>query len=87
MPPLEAMSYGTPVITSNEPPISEICSSGAVLVNPHDIKALADGMKEVISNYELREELKKSGVQKAGEYSWEKAARNQMEYIKMVVSS
>ncbi|MEI2463271.1 glycosyltransferase family 4 protein [Niallia taxi] len=47
LPIIEAFKYGTPVITSNIPPMSEIANSAAILVDPYSIESIKDGLKEL----------------------------------------
>ena len=44
LPPLEAMASGTPVVTSNVSSLPEVVGSAALLVDPHDPGAIADGI-------------------------------------------
>lgn len=74
MPPLEAMSCGTPVIISAIPTLTEVAKDAALSFNPGDSKELADLMNKVISSDALRREMSQKGLKRAGEYSWRKAA-------------
>ena len=44
LPPLEAMACGTPVLTSHNTAMAEICGEAAWLVDPHQEEAIADGL-------------------------------------------
>jgi len=44
-PPLEAMSYGVPVVASSASSIPEVCGDSALLVNPWDVREIKEGMK------------------------------------------
>ena len=44
LPPLEAMACGTPVVTSNVSSLPEVAGGAALLVDPHDTDAIADGI-------------------------------------------
>lgn len=74
MPPLEAMSCGTPVIISDIPPLKEVARDAALSFNPGDSKELAEVMDKVISSEALRHEMSQKGLERAAEYSWKKAA-------------
>ncbi len=50
LPPLEAMSCGAPVITSNISSITEVAGDGAILINPSDVVALASNMYNLLTN-------------------------------------
>jgi glycosyltransferase involved in cell wall biosynthesis len=74
LPPLEAMASGTPVVTSNLSSLPEVVGDAAVLVDPYDPDSIADGMKRVLTDKELRATLRERGLAKVREYSWEQSA-------------
>jgi glycosyltransferase involved in cell wall biosynthesis len=74
LPPLEAMASGTPVVTSNVSSLPEVAGDAAVLVDPHDPHAIADGMHRVLTDERLRRELRKKGLDRARQFSWKQAA-------------
>jgi glycosyltransferase involved in cell wall biosynthesis len=75
LPPLEAMASGTPVVTSNVSSLPEVAGDAAVLVDPYDPQAIADGIYRVLSDETLRRDLRKKGVARAGMFSWETSVR------------
>ena len=54
LPPLEAMASGTPVVTSNVSSLPEVAGDAAVLVDPYDPRAIADGIYRVLTDDALR---------------------------------
>jgi glycosyltransferase involved in cell wall biosynthesis len=74
-PPLEAMASGTPVIASNLSSLPEVLGDAAVLVDPYDANAIADAMRRVLIDQDLRRELRQRGYARVQAYSWEEAAR------------
>src|SRR5690606_16962457 len=74
-PPLEAMACGTPVVASNTSSLPEILDDVALLVDPHDIGALASAILQVLGSYELRVSMIREGKQWAGQFTWENTAR------------
>jgi glycosyltransferase involved in cell wall biosynthesis len=75
LPPLEAMASGTPVVTSNVSSLPEVAGDAAVLVDPYDAQAIADGIYQVLTDERLRRDLRKKGVARAGMFSWETSVR------------
>ena len=71
LPLLEAMGCGTPVLTSNVTALPEVAGGAALLVDPTSVEQIADAMQQVISNAALRQELKKKGLARAAQFSWE----------------
>lgn len=49
LPILEAMASGIPVLTSNTSSCPEVAGGHAVLVNPEDVEAIADGIHRVLA--------------------------------------
>lgn len=74
LPILEAMACGTPVITSNITAMPEVAGNAALLVNPYDIKSIADGIMQLVNNDELRKQLSVQGLARAKEFTWDKTA-------------
>jgi glycosyltransferase involved in cell wall biosynthesis len=75
LPPLEAMASGTPVVTSNVSSLPEVAGDAAILVDPYDPMAIADGIHRVLTDEQLRKELRHRGVARAGMFSWEQSVR------------
>ena len=75
LPPLEAMACGTPVLTSRDTAMAEICGEAAWLVDPHQVAAIADGLACLLAEPERREHLRQLGLARAQQYSWERTAR------------
>ena len=74
LPILEAMSVGTPVVTSDCSSIPEVAGNAAILVDPCDVNQLADAMIKVVQHKPEREALKRLGIRRAKKFSWEKVA-------------
>jgi len=85
LPVLEAMRYGCPVITSNISSLPEAGGDAAVYVNPENVDDIAEKIKRVLGDKELRESMIKKGYQQVKKFSWEKAAKETLEIIKEVV--
>jgi glycosyltransferase involved in cell wall biosynthesis len=73
LPPLEAMASGTPVVTSNVSSLPEVVGDAAILVDPYDPDSIAEGMKQALTDSELRATLIARGLAKVREYSWEQS--------------
>ena len=75
LPPLEAMASGTPVVTSNVSSLPEVAGDAAVLVDPYDSMAIADGIYRVLTDEGLRTDLRRRGLVRAHQFSWESSVR------------
>lgn len=74
MPVLEAMACGAPTITSSTSSLPEVAGDAALLVDPDDVEGLGRAMVTVLSDANLRENLRQRGYERARLFSWERAA-------------
>lgn len=75
MPPLEAMAMGTPVVCSGTSALPEVAGDAAVMVNPENVFDIARGIREVLTEESLREELVARGHRQARSFHWDRTAR------------
>jgi glycosyltransferase involved in cell wall biosynthesis len=71
LPALEAMSLGTPVLTSAVGPMPEICGEAALYIDPYDVGSIRRGLERLDSNGALRERLTMAGFERAEQFSLE----------------
>lgn len=85
LPVLEALSLGTPVLTSKNTAMEEIGGRGVKYFDPKDITNIALIMRKSISNYEkLKEDAFKEKSLVVKDYCWENVANAYYgEYIKL----
>jgi glycosyltransferase involved in cell wall biosynthesis len=82
LPVLEAMACRCPVLISNRGALPEIAGNAGLQVNPYDIRAIKEGIREILNHPDLRRTLKDRGLKRAGQFSWEKTARIVLETYK-----
>jgi glycosyltransferase involved in cell wall biosynthesis len=75
LPPLEAMACGAPVITSNVTSLPEVVGNAGLTHAPEDTRGLARAMARLLGDLNLRTQLKRAGLERARQFSWEHAAR------------
>ncbi|MCK4263643.1 MAG: glycosyltransferase family 4 protein, partial [Candidatus Aminicenantes bacterium] len=75
LPVLEAMSCGSPVITSNLSSLPEVAGDAAILVDPMNVEEIVQAMEKLLRDRELRKELKRKSLERAKFFSWEMAAK------------
>jgi len=75
LPPLEAMSYGTPVLASNASCLPEILGDAALYFNPTDIESATTAIFNITSDNILRQTLIEKGFKQIQKYSWENCAQ------------
>jgi glycosyltransferase involved in cell wall biosynthesis len=69
LPVLEAMTLGTPVLTSNVTSLPEIAGDAALLVDPFDVPAMAAAIRRLDNDADLLKELSNRGRAQACLYS------------------
>lgn len=75
LPPLEAMTCGSPVVSSRASCLPEILGQAALYFNPADTDDIVDKVKQVLSNSKIKNELILQGYQVIKKYSWQKMAK------------
>jgi glycosyltransferase involved in cell wall biosynthesis len=84
-PVLEAQACGVPVMTSNNSSLPEVAGDAALLVDPHDVDAIAAAMYRLVTDEALRRELVRRGYENVKRFSWEKCARETLAVLESVV--
>jgi len=69
-PPLEAMTFGIPVIASNTASMPEILGDAALFARAGDPQDLAQVMSEALRSPELLKTLSAAGMARAATYEW-----------------
>jgi len=85
MPPLEAMACGVPVITSNRSSLPEVVGDAALTINPYDHLELAEKIMQVLDDRDLAWHLIRSGLRRARNFTWEKAAKSLLSFFNEIV--
>jgi glycosyltransferase involved in cell wall biosynthesis len=85
LPILEAMSSGCPVVTTKRGSIPEVAGEAAWYVDAYSSSSIASGIGEVFYNPRLRQSLVEKGLEQAGNFSWEKTARETLDVYEQVV--
>jgi len=75
LPPLEAMSWGLPVICAQAGSLPEILGEAAIYFRPEKIEDIRKKIKLVLNSQTIREKLIKQGYAQIKKYSWLKMAQ------------
>ncbi|MGA8566802.1 MAG: glycosyltransferase family 1 protein [Candidatus Binataceae bacterium] len=86
LPALEAMAHGCPVVASSIPSLREVCGDAALYCDPNDPSDIAEKLRMMARDSELRERLRRLGLARAREFSWEKCARQTFAIISGVMA-
>lgn len=87
LPPLEAMSCGTPTIAMNSSSIPEILGDDATLINGKDVQIWVDAIRDVLSNDKKCSEMTEHGLKRATQFSWDNCARETINVYKSVIEN
>lgn len=81
IPVLQAMACKTPALISDLPVLREIVGRAAFYFNPYDCHDILKAMSLIYEDDDLKKELTERGLNRVGEFSWEKAARETLAVI------
>lgn len=87
LPGLEAMGYGTPVVSSNATCLPEIYGPAAHYFTPTDASDIAEAITQVLENDSLRTRLVRAGFKQIKKYSWKKMAQQTLDVYTKVLNS
>lgn len=83
-PPLEALSAGVPVVSSNISSLPEVLGGAALLVNPYRPGDISEALELILTDNNLRTKLIVDGKKQAALFTWEKAAQRYLELFKKI---
>ena len=86
VPVLEAMACGCPVVCSRTTATGETAGDAALTFDPADAGDIARGIRAVLSREEQRRDLVRRGVERAAQFSWERAGRETLHVYDQVIS-
>lgn len=86
LPLVEAMACGCPVVCSDATSLPEIAGGAALLFEPRSPEALAERVVEVLERPGVRGLLRASGLARAGDFGWDRAARETMAVYRRAVA-
>jgi glycosyltransferase involved in cell wall biosynthesis len=78
LPLLEAMACGIPVASSSAESLREVGGEAARYFEATDIQSIADAIRSLWNDADLREDMRTRGLLQAAKFSWDRAARETM---------
>ncbi|HBP00696.1 MAG TPA: hypothetical protein DD454_00560, partial [Candidatus Moranbacteria bacterium] len=84
LPPLEAMTKGVPVLSSDHECMKEILDGSALFCDARSGDSLLAGIEKILEDEALRAELIGKGYRKSNSYSWKKMAVGTLEIYKNI---
>jgi glycosyltransferase involved in cell wall biosynthesis len=80
-PPLEAQSFGVPVVASNTGSLPEILGDSALLVNPYNPEEIAEMIYKIISDQNLKNYLINKGFENVKRFNWKNCVEQTFKII------
>lgn len=84
LPVIKSMKVAVPVLTSDNSSLSEISGSAAVLVNPHSIKSIYEGIEKMLSSATFRQKLSQKATLNSQKFSWTQTALNTLNVYRQI---
>ena len=82
MPLVEAMASGAPIVSSDAAAMPEVLGEAALFFQPGDTAAMAARLAEALGDDALRRRLGEQALARAGQFSWQEAARRTAQVLK-----
>ena len=74
LPPLEAMTYNTPVLSAKSSCLPEILGDAVLYFDNNEVYGIINQVKKIQNNPNLRQDLIAKGQKQTEKYSWQKMA-------------
>lgn len=85
LPIIEAMAHSTPVVTANASCMPEIAGGAALLADPLDVESIANALERALEPGPVRERRLAAGLARAGDFDWDRAARETLSSYRNVL--
>jgi glycosyltransferase involved in cell wall biosynthesis len=84
LPVLEAMASGCPVVTADRYGTKELAEGAAVLVDPESVDGIAEGIRQVLDDGQLRARLVEAGRRRSDAFRWSRSAAETLRVLERV---
>lgn len=84
LPVVEAFASGCPVITSRLASLPEVAGQAGILIDPHNQTELTEAIRRLLTDFQLREELRQKGLARAKIFTWERTARETLDVYEKI---
>ena len=86
LPVLEAMASAVPTACSNVSSIPEVAGDAALQFDPYDEEAIAEAIRTLLTNPELRADYGKRGLERSKQFTWSRTASRTLAVIRAAVA-
>lgn len=80
LPPVEAMTFGCPVISSDIPSLAERCGDAAIYCDPNSLDSISHAISLLMDSPQLWNDLSEKGRSQVSIYSWRRQTVSLLEY-------
>ncbi len=87
LPPLEAMQFGVPVVTSNKASLPQVCADAAEYCDPEKAEDIARAIIHVLDSAERRQELIEKGTENLKRFSWKTMTSGILDILKTMCNN
>lgn len=84
LPILEAMSVGTPVITTKNSALEEVAGDAAMVVDCEDVQSMSLAIAQCILVPQGLQPLREDGYRRAKNFSWDRTAKETMDVFRLL---
>lgn len=87
LPPLEAMSCGTPVVVADASSLPEVVGAAALQVPPDDLAGWTTALWRLLGDARLRSDLSQRGLERAAQFSYARVASDTLRVYRRVAGA
>lgn len=87
LPLLEAMTYGTPVLTANNSSMPEVAGNAGLFVDALDTHSIAKGLEQLISDEALLKNLADKTTNNVNRFDWDVSAKQLLAAFKEAIAA
>ena len=85
IPPLEAMTYGCPVVCSNTSSLPEVVGDAALTFDPENLEEMSSQMERMAIDDSLRAGFIQKGNERITHFSWQKTAQETLQHYEGLI--
>jgi glycosyltransferase involved in cell wall biosynthesis len=87
LPALEALACGAPLVSTRGSAIEEVVGDAALLVPPHDERAVAHALQQILDDDTLAARLRRDGPERAAKFTWDRSVAGHLDaYDRAIVT-
>jgi len=87
LPAIEAMACSAPLLSSSLGSLPEVVGDAGIYFDPFDPEAIADAIVSMVRDDELHHRLSRNGLDRAAEFTWERAAVLALDHLERMYAS